>query len=86
MTVTTKDIIPLRWVQNDRKGAEFAFRQNDDGAFTFFGVPIQADFKLSYDSLAPYVTSVLDQETVITINENREPIGLTIEQGVARVL
>lgn len=51
------DLIPLRWIKNDIEGARFAF---GEVAHTYLGAPIQADFKLSLESLAPYVTEVLD--------------------------
>lgn len=35
--------------------------------FTYQGTPIHADFELSYENLAPYVTEVLDQATVLEI-------------------
>lgn len=53
--------IPLRWVKNDLEGAEFAFGPGRESpALTYLGAPIEADFELSYDSLAPYVTRVLN--------------------------
>lgn len=51
----------LRWVKNNVEGAKFAF---GPGRFTpeltYFGAPIFSDFELSYETLAPYVTKVLD--------------------------
>lgn len=63
------NIPPLRWINNDLAGAEFAFR-NDPGygplPFHFYsGAPIHADFELTLDNLAPFVTEVLDQAAVI---------------------
>ncbi len=52
--------IPLRWVKDDIDDAKFAFRDNGQGSYTYLGAPINADFELSYESLAPYVTKVLD--------------------------
>jgi hypothetical protein len=52
--------IPLRWVKDNIDGAKFAFRDKGQGSFTYLGAPISADFELSYESLAPYVTKVLD--------------------------
>ncbi len=52
-------VIPLRWIKNDIEGAKFAFRDNGT-EFTYLSAPISADFELSYESLAPYVTQVLD--------------------------
>jgi hypothetical protein len=46
---------PLRWVKDDVEGAKFAFIN-----LTYLGAPIIADFELSYENLAPYVTKVLD--------------------------
>ena len=50
--------VPLRWIQNDLKGAEFAFREGPP--ITYLGAPVVADFPLSLEALAPYVTQVLD--------------------------
>lgn len=50
---------PLRWIKNDVEGARFAFGGRTE--FTYLGAPIQADFPLTYENLAPYVTAVLDQ-------------------------
>ena len=58
--------IPLRWIGNDLKGAVFAFgggRASPE--LTYLGAPIQADFEISYENLAPYVTSVLDQAALL---------------------
>jgi hypothetical protein len=53
--------VPLRFIHNDLKGAEFAFGPGRyTPAFTYQGAPIHADFELSYEALAPYVTEVLD--------------------------
>lgn len=55
------DKIPLRWVKNDIEGAKFAFGGGRvSPELTYLGAPIHADFELSYESLAPYVTQVLD--------------------------
>ena len=55
------DKIPLRWVKNDIEGAKFAFGGGPTTQeLTYFGAPISADFELSYENLAPYVTDVLD--------------------------
>lgn len=51
--------IPLRWVQNTVEGAKFAFGEGPE--LKYLGAPIQADFELSHESLAPFVTAVLDQ-------------------------
>lgn len=51
---------PLRWVQNDLKGADFTFNQKEDGRWYYLSAPINADFPLSLESLVPYVTQVLD--------------------------
>jgi hypothetical protein len=40
--------------------------------FTYLGTPINADFELSYESLAPYVTKVLDLAAPL------EGAGLTV--------
>ena len=51
----------LRWVKNNVEGSKFAF---GPGRFTpeltYLGAPIFSDFELSYETLAPYVTKVLD--------------------------
>jgi hypothetical protein len=52
--------IPLRWVRNDVEGARFAFRQDQAGKFYYLCAPVHADFRLSYESLAPFVQQVLD--------------------------
>lgn len=57
---------PTRWVKNDVEGARFAFgggRATPE--FTYLGAPIQADFELSYEALAPYVTPVLDRAAAL---------------------
>jgi hypothetical protein len=51
--------IPLRWIKNDVEGSKFTFRYNGT-EFTYLGAPINADFELSYESLAPYVVQMLD--------------------------
>ena len=54
--------IPLRWIKNDVEGAKFAFGAGRvSPALTYLGAPIDADFPLSFENLAPYVTAVLDQ-------------------------
>ena len=52
----TEPAIPLRWIHNDIESARKVFGPG----LTYLGAPIQADFKLSYEALAPYVTEVLD--------------------------
>lgn len=51
--------IPLRWVQDDLKGAAFAF--GEEPPHTYQGAPIEADFDLTLESLRPYTTEVLEQ-------------------------
>jgi hypothetical protein len=52
----------LRWVKNDIEGAKFAFGGGRNTAeFTYLGAPITADFELTYENLAPFVSEVLDQ-------------------------
>lgn len=51
--------IPLRWIKNDIEGAKFAFGTVGTSP-SYLGAPIHADFELSYENLAPYVTQVLD--------------------------
>jgi hypothetical protein len=65
---------PLRWVKNDITGAKFAFCGGPTKKeLTYLGAPINADFELSYESLAPYVTQVLDLAAPL------EGAGLTIK-------
>lgn len=53
--------VPLRWVKNDVDGAKYAFGPGRvTPEFTYLGAPIKADFDLTYENLAPYVTEVLD--------------------------
>ncbi len=53
--------IELRWVTNSVEGAKFAFGEGRvTPEFTYLGAPIDADFPLTYENLAPYVTQVLD--------------------------
>ena len=52
-------MIPLRWIKNDIEGAKFAFRE-EGGHFFYLCAPVRADFKLSFETLAPYVSQVLD--------------------------
>jgi hypothetical protein len=52
-------------VKADVEGAKFAFKTSDDGGMTYLGAPVEADFPLSYESLAPYVAEVLDQAAPI---------------------
>jgi hypothetical protein len=59
MSGSIGEIIPLLWIKNDLEGARFAFRQEED-LFFYLGAPVQADFPLSYETLAPYVIQVLD--------------------------
>lgn len=51
--------VPLRWINNDIEGAKFAF--DDEAPHTYCGAPINADFELTLENLAPYVTEVLNQ-------------------------
>lgn len=54
--------IPTRWIKNDVANAKIAFGPGRaTSEFTYLGAPISADFELSYENLAPYVTEVLDQ-------------------------
>lgn len=78
-------MVDLRWVKNDIEGAHFAFGEGRaTPALTYLGAPIQADFKLSFESLAPFVTEVLDQAAPL------EGAGLhvklvEIKEGVVKV-
>ena len=78
-------LIPLQWVNNDVKGAEFAFGGGrNTPAFTYLGAAIHADFELTFENLAPYVTRVLD------LAASLEGTGLSIclveiKNGVVRV-
>jgi hypothetical protein len=55
------DVIPLRWIQNDVENAKIAFGGGRvTPPFSYLGAPIHADFELTYEALAPYVTAVLD--------------------------
>jgi len=54
--------IPLRWVKNTAEDAEEWFGEGKT-PFTYGGAPIQADFELTYENLAPYVTQSLDKAT-----------------------
>ena len=65
--------IPLRWVTNDVKGAEYAFRSNNAQGFTYSGAPVSTDFPTSFETLAPYTTQVLDQAALL------ESAGLEIK-------
>ena len=65
---------PLRWVKDNVEGAKFAFgggRRSPE--YTYLGAPINADFQLTYENLAPYVTKVLDLAAPL------EGAGLTIK-------
>lgn len=65
--------ISLRWIKNDVENAKIAFGPGRfSPEFTYLGAPIQADFELTYENLAPYVTEVLDQAGPL------EGSGLTI--------
>ncbi len=56
----------LRWVGNDVRGAQFAFGAGRDSPeLTYRGASISADFPLSYEALAPYVSEVLDQAAAL---------------------
>jgi hypothetical protein len=58
---TARECLPdLLWVKNDEEGAAFAFNQKGDGRWYYLGAPVEADFELSLESLAPWVTKVLD--------------------------
>lgn len=66
--------IPLRWVKNDVQGAEFAFGGGrHTPPLTYQGAPVLADFELSYEALAPFVSEVLDQAATL------EAKGHTVE-------
>jgi hypothetical protein len=64
--------IPLRWIKNDVERARFAFRERG-GHFFYLTAPVHADFPLSFDSLAPYVSQVLDLAAPL------EGAGLTVK-------
>ena len=56
----------LRWVKNDVEGARFAFGGGRASPpLTYLGAPIRADFELTFENLAPFVTEVLDQAAPI---------------------
>jgi hypothetical protein len=62
----TLEPIALRWVGNTFEGAVLAFGPGRSSPeLTYLGAPILADFALSYESLAPYVTAVLDQASAL---------------------
>lgn len=48
-----------RQYNNTREAAELTFTQ-EDGVFLYYGEPIEADFPISYESLAPYVIKIID--------------------------
>ncbi len=53
---------PWKWLKDDVESAKFAFGPGESAPeFTYEGIPIKADFELSYEGLAPYVTSVVDE-------------------------
>jgi hypothetical protein len=54
------DVIPLRWIKNTAEYAEKCFGEGKT-PFTYCEAPIQADFTLTYENLAPYVTKILDK-------------------------
>jgi hypothetical protein len=62
------ETIPLRWIKDDIEGAKFTFVN-----LTYLGAPINVDFELSYENLAPYVTKVLDLAALL------EGAGLTVK-------
>jgi len=78
-------MIPLRWIQNDVAGAVLTFGGGrSTPEFTYLGAPIQADFEVSYENLAPYVTSVLDQAG--PLEDAGLPVKLVeIKLGVVKV-
>lgn len=51
---------------------------------TYLGAPIQADFELSFEALAPYVTHVLDMVAPIEGSGRRVTL-VTIKNGVVTV-
>jgi hypothetical protein len=68
------DVIPLRWVEDTEKWAKLVFGGGiTKRELTYLGATIHADFELSYESLAPYVTKVLDLAAPL------EGAGLTIK-------
>ena len=79
-----KEIIPLKWIKNNLEGSKFAFGSHGCPELTYLGAPINADFELSFEALAPYVTQVLDQAAPL------EGAGITIKlveikNGVVKV-
>lgn len=56
--------IPLKWIKNNIDSAKFAFKNTSNG-FTYLGAPIIADFDINYESLAEYVTDVLDKASLL---------------------
>jgi hypothetical protein len=61
-----------REAMNSREGARLVFGGHVSEP-TYLGVPVRADFPLNFDSLAPYVTAVLDLAAPI------EGSGRTVE-------
>lgn len=57
--------IPLRWIGDNIDGSKFAFTDKGRGSFTYLGAPINADFELSYENLATYITKILDQAATL---------------------
>ena len=52
--------IKLRLIKNSLDGSRFTFNCKNDNYY-YLDAPILADFKLSFESLAPFVCEVLDQ-------------------------
>jgi hypothetical protein len=61
--IAMSENIKLRWIHNNTGDAKKCFGGGRYASeFTYLGAPILADFELSYENLAPYVTEVLDLE------------------------
>jgi hypothetical protein len=80
-----KETIPLRWVKNNIEGAKFAFGGGRvTPELTYLGAPIHADFELTYEALAPYVTQVLDMASTLQA-AGLEVKLVEIKDGVVKV-
>lgn len=77
--------IPLRWVKNDVEAAKTFFGPGrTTPALTYSGAPIEADFPLTYEALAPYVHEILNQAAPIEAAEGF--VGLVeIKNGLVQV-
>jgi hypothetical protein len=78
------NVVP-RGAMNSKEGARLTFGGGRaTSEFSYLGAPIEADFELSYENLAPFVVQVLDLAAPIE-DAGRRVDRVEIKNGTVRV-